>query len=98
MPLFSVVMPTYNRADLRRYALQGTLEQDFDDYEIIVSDNASSEDTRQVVADLGGNRVRYVNPGNHLNVADSWDFAVRHAKGKYVMILGDDDCMSPTRY
>ena len=38
-PFFSVVIPTRNRASLLRYALQTALDQDFDDYEIVVSDN-----------------------------------------------------------
>jgi len=95
MPLFSVVIPTYNRADLLRYALQSALEQTFDDYEIIVSNNCSTDNTRQVVADLDSNRVCYLKPEKHMNAADHWDFAARHARGKYIMILGDDDCMTP---
>jgi len=95
MPLFSVVIPTYNRAGLLQYALQGALEQTFDDYEIIVSDNCSTDNTRQVVADLDSKRVCYLKPEKHMNLADHWDFAVRHAKGRYIMMLGDDDCMTP---
>lgn len=95
MPLFSVVIPTYNGANLLQYALQSVLGQKFDDYEIIVSNNCSIDNTRQVVADLGGKRVRYLSPEKHMNAADHWDFAVRHAKGRYIMLLGDDDCMTP---
>lgn len=56
MPFFSVVMPTRNRGHLLRYGLQSALEQTFSYYEIVVSDNCSSDMTAEVVAELAGPR------------------------------------------
>ena len=91
MPLFSVLIPTWNRADLLKFAIQSVLSQDFGDYELIVSDNDSSDNTREVAESFGDSRVRYVNTGKHLTGADSWNFAYKQATGDYILALGDDD-------
>jgi glycosyltransferase involved in cell wall biosynthesis len=95
-PLFSIVIPTRNRAQLLPNALQSALEQTKNDYEIIVSDNNSTPETEQVVRRLGDSRVRYVRVDRTLAMPDSWEFAVSHARGEYITILSDDDALSPT--
>ena len=91
MPLFSVLIPTRNRADLLKYAMQSVLSQNFDNYELIVSDNASSDNTREVVESFNDSRVRYINPWRYLLSTDNWDFAYKQATGDYILALGDDD-------
>ncbi len=48
-PLFSIVIPTYNRSDLVQGAVRSVLGQTFDDFEVVVSDNCSQDDTREVI-------------------------------------------------
>lgn len=96
MPLFSIVMPTRNRANLLPNALQSALEQTYSDYEIVVSNNNSTDDTEQVVRNIEDGRVRYVQSDTTLPMSDSWEFALSHAKGEYITILSDDDAVSPT--
>ena len=91
MPLFSIVIPTRNRAALLRAALQSALAQTFDDYEVVISDNNSTDDTADVVRAVGKGRVRYVGTGRDLSMRDSWEFALRQARGEWVTILPDDD-------
>src|SRR2546421_10806093 len=95
-PLFSIVIPTRNRADLLRNALQSALEQTHDDYEVVVSDNNCTPETHEAVRRLGDGRVRYVRVERTLAMPDSWEFAVSHARGDYITILSDDDAVSPT--
>ncbi len=95
-PLFSVVIPTRNRAHLLQHALQSALHQTFDDYEIVVSDNYSQDGTAQVVKELSDSRVRYVRTDKPLSMPDSWEFALEHARGRYVTYLSDDDAMRPS--
>src|SRR5437867_4242176 len=83
VPLFSVVMPTRNRGHLLRYALRSALAQTFSDYEIVVSDNSSSDTTAQVVAELTGPRVKYVRTDRVMAMPDSWEFALDQARGEY---------------
>ncbi len=93
MPLFSIVIPTRNRAHLLKFALQSVLRQDCGDYQVIVSDNHSHDDTQQVVAQYADRRVEYVRPDTYLPVHDHWEFARQHARGDYLLILADDDCL-----
>src|SRR5258705_9700603 len=95
-PFFSIVIPTRNRAHLLRYALQSALNQDFDDYEIIVSDNCSEDNTAQVVKEAPGDLIRYVRPEKSLSMPDHWNFALDQIRGRYVTYLCDDDALAPT--
>jgi glycosyltransferase involved in cell wall biosynthesis len=94
-PLFSIVIPTRNRANLLQHALRSALHQEFDDYEIIVSDNYSSDNTEQVVRHLATGRVTYVRTTRPFHMADSWEFALSQARGEYVTYLCDDDAIHP---
>lgn len=94
-PFFSIVMPTRNRAHLLRHALQSALDQTFDDYEIIVSDNCSQDDTVRAVKELATSRVRYVRPNRPLSMPDHWEFALDYAQGRYITYLCDDDALYP---
>ncbi len=95
-PFFSVVIPTRNRARLVTYALQSALEQTFQDYEIIVSNNYSQDHTEQVVNDFAGPKVRYVKTDRVMSMPDHWEFALDQARGRYVTYLCDDDAFAPT--
>lgn len=93
-PLFSIVIPTRGRPALLRYALESALNQRFDDYEIVVSDNSDSDETFKLVNNFADNRIRYVKTDRILSMPDSWEFALTKATGEYVTFLGDDDVHS----
>src|SRR4051794_27043114 len=92
---FSVVIPTPERADTPPFALRTCLDQKFDDYEVIVSDNHSSPATRAVVDEVAHPKVRYVRTPEPMAMSANWEFAVSHARGEYVTVLGDDDALLP---
>ena len=94
-PLFSVVIPTRNRANLLPSALQSALEQTFEDFEVIVSNNNSRDDTKAVVESFDDRKLRYVETGRTLAMPDHWEFALDHARGQYVTYLCDDDAWCP---
>lgn len=94
-PLFSIVMPTRNRGHLLRYALQSALAQSFDDYEIVVSNNDSEDDTAEVIEEFAHPRLRSVRTTSALPMPDHWDFAAEHAAGEYLTYLCDDDALAP---
>jgi len=95
-PLFSIVIPTRNRVNLLQHALRSALRQEFDDYEIVVSDNHSSDKTEQVVRDLAAGTVTYARTPRSVDMADSWEFGLRQTRGRYVTYLSDDDAIHPT--
>ncbi len=90
-PFFSIVMPTRNRAVTLRYAIQTALFQDFDDFEVVVSDNFSSDDTREVALGCNDSRVRHVRTAELIPMTMNWEFGISNARGKYVILLSDDD-------
>jgi glycosyltransferase involved in cell wall biosynthesis len=92
-PLFSIVIPTYNRSDLVQGAVRSVLDQTFGDFEVVVSDNCSQDDTREVIERIEDRRVRYVKTPAHGVIADSWEFARSQARGTLVMMLSDDDAL-----
>jgi glycosyltransferase involved in cell wall biosynthesis len=89
-------MPTRNRASLLRSSLESAVDQKFQDYEIIVSDNNSTDDTRVVVEDFmkSSDKVQYVNPGRDLSMCDNWEYVLLQARGRYVVYLCDDDALA----
>jgi len=96
VPFFSVLMPTRNRASLLKSALRTAVNQEFADYEIIVSDNNSQDETKEVVEGFirSSERVRYINPGRDLSMCDNFEFVLSHAAGEYVLYLSDDDALA----
>jgi hypothetical protein len=90
-PRFSLVIPTRNRPRTLAACLRSCLAQKFDDFEVVVSDNNSPPDTREVVLSAGDPRVKYFRTPADLAVTDSFEFAIEKATGEYVMMLGDDD-------
>ncbi len=92
---FSVLLPTRNRLELLRYAIESVRRQDFADWEIVISDNASDEDIAGHVRSLGDARIRYARTESFVPVTDNWNNALATSTGDYVVMLGDDDCLMP---
>jgi glycosyltransferase involved in cell wall biosynthesis len=95
-PRFSVVVPTRDRADTLQHALQTCLVQNFEPYEIVVSDNGTSGATRQLVEQIASDLIKYVHTPRPLAMSDSWEFALQHASGEFVIFIGDDDGLLPS--
>src|SRR5262245_7897864 len=94
-PLFSIVIPTYNRSELVQGAVRSTLSQSLGDFEVVVSDNCSEDDTRAVIERFEDPRVRYVRTPTHGTIGNSWEFARSQARGTLLMMLSDDDALVP---
>ena len=89
-------MPTYNRAPLLSLAIQSVLEQTFADFEIIVHNSASPDNTREVVMGFDDSRIRYFETDNKLSAGDNYQSGLSHARGEYITFLSDDDAYTPT--
>lgn len=94
MPKVSIIIPTLNRAHLLRSALKSALEQDYKDIEILVSDDCSDDDTRDVATKTGDERVRYVRTPKRIDMAQSFEFALQQARGEYLTFLTDDSYLT----
>ena len=89
----SVLLPTRNRLFLLKYAVESVRRQDYEDWEIVVSDNDSTEDVGGYVNSLDDPRIRYFRTDRFLPVTDNWNNALSKSRGDYVVMLGDDDCL-----
>jgi hypothetical protein len=94
-PLLSVLLPTRNRLDYLRYAVETVRRQDDPDWELVVSDNDSEEDIAGFVEGLDDPRIRYVRTASFVPVTENWNNALAHSRGRYVVMLGDDDGLMP---
>ena len=92
-PTFSIVIPTYNRCELVGGAIRSALAQTYTDFELVVSDNHSADETRSVIETFGDERLRYVQPPEHMVMPDHWEFVRSQARGDLVLLLGDDDAL-----
>ncbi|CQD22838.1 glycosyl transferase family protein [Mycobacterium europaeum] len=94
-PEFSVLLPTRNRVELLAQAITTVRAQDEASWEIVVSDNASEEDVRGLVEGLDDPRIRYLRTDAPLPVTANWNRAADAATGRWVVMLGDDDGLTP---
>lgn len=95
-PKFYIVIPTRNRYNTLRYAVQTCLNQDYENVEVIVSDNASTDNTPQITQVFNDKRLRYQRSEKLLPMLYSWEFALSSVKEPgYVHFMGDDNGITP---
>jgi glycosyltransferase involved in cell wall biosynthesis len=90
-PLFSVVIPTYNRASKLQRALESVLAQSYDNFEILVMDDGSTDNTAEVVASFADPRITYRWDKNFGGPARPRNRGVALAKGEWICFLDADD-------
>jgi glycosyltransferase involved in cell wall biosynthesis len=92
MVFFSVIIPTYNRAHLIRETLQSIINQTYKNWECIVIDDGSTDNTRDVFYEIinNDNRIKYFFQSNAERSA-ARNNGIKHAKGKYICFLDSDD-------
>lgn len=92
-PQVSIGMPVYNGAAYIREALDSLLAQTFKDFELIISDNASTDDTQAICEEYARRdpRIRYVRQGENKGVLANFQFVLDQAKGDYFMWAAADD-------
>src|ERR1700761_2428511 len=93
-PFFTVVIPVFNRADVLGRALQSVLAQRFQDFEIVVVDDGSSDDPGAVIDAIGDARIRYVRQQNGGGAA-ARNRGFDEARGRFVALLDSDDRFLP---
>ncbi|MFB4393843.1 MULTISPECIES: glycosyltransferase [unclassified Pseudomonas] len=95
-PLLSVVIPTYNYGRYLTECIQSVLDQGVDDVEILVLDNASTDDTPKVMAAFADNpQVRYIRNRYNYGPGYNWRNGLRIAQGRYFTFLSADDYFNP---
>lgn len=89
-PFFSIVIPTRNRPQFILDTAISAIAQQFDSFEVILSDNSSDNATRdRLRASEHCGSITYIRPPQEILMPDHWEFATSHAKGEYVLVLTD---------
>src|SRR4051812_44716056 len=96
-PLVSVVIPTYNHAQFLGRALGSVIAQTYTNWEAIVVDNHSQDDTDAVVASQSDPRIKLLKIHNNGVIAASRNKAMREARGEWIAFLDSDDAWYPEK-
>lgn len=88
--LFSIIVPTYNRAHLISRSINSIINQNYKNWELIIVDDGSTDNTEEVVDSLNDKRIRYFYK-NHEERSIARNFGIDKAKGEYLSFLDDDD-------
>lgn len=98
-PTVSIVMPTYNRADLLPRSIDSILCQDFADFELLIVDDGSTDDTAEVVEGLQTRdpRLRYLKLPENRGPAAARNEGLDNASGKYIGLADSDDLWLPCK-
>jgi glycosyltransferase involved in cell wall biosynthesis len=91
-PFFSVIIPTYNRGKMLPKAIESVINQDYNDWELIVVDDGSTDDTKNIIENFCKNdpRIKYVYQDNQERSA-ARNQGIENSSGKYVCFLDSDD-------
>jgi glycosyltransferase involved in cell wall biosynthesis len=95
-PLVSICIPTYNRAGMINKAIESALGQSYWNLEVIVVDNASVDNTAEVVASFHDERLTYVKNTVNVGLFGNFNRCIELSTGKYLHILHSDDYLDPT--
>jgi glycosyltransferase involved in cell wall biosynthesis len=89
----SIIIPTYNRAGLVDGAIRSVLDQSYADWELIVIDDASTDDTKQIIEryTLRDPRIRYIRQPKNLGISSTRNKGIAEAHGTYIAMLDSDD-------
>jgi glycosyltransferase involved in cell wall biosynthesis len=96
MPLVSVIIPAYNQGKYVGEAIQSVLGQSFRDFEIIVINDGSTDETSQVAKSFSDARLRYIFQENQ-GLSAARNTGIRNSKGVYITYLDADDLFTPTK-
>jgi glycosyltransferase involved in cell wall biosynthesis len=94
-PFFSIIIPTYNRVHILQEAINGTLNQTFEDFELIISDDGSTDGTNKMVEASTDARVKYLFHPNQ-GVCSARNEGAKQAKGEFLIFLDSDDQVAPS--
>ena len=94
-PLVTIAIPTFNRARLLKDCILSALSQTYQHFEIVVSDNASTDETVEVLRQFRDRRLRVIRQRSNIGMLPNWNACLAEAKGDYILFVSDDDRIAP---
>ena len=97
LPLVSVVMPVYNSEKYLKEAMDSILSQSYQNIELVIIDNGSSDSSRKIILSISDSRIRFLQNEQNFGIVFSRNRGLEEAAGKYVATLDSDDIALPGR-
>lgn len=97
MELISIIMPAYNCASFIREAVDSVLAQTYSNWELIIVDDCSTDDTAEVIDSYDDSRIQYLRNAQNMGAAMTRNEALNVAKGRYIAFLDSDDIWMPSK-
>ena len=92
---YSILIPTYNKCEYLKFTLETILKNKNKNFEVIISNDYSNDDTDNLLKNIKDERVKAIKPPIKLTQAKNYEFLLNLANGEWVTILGDDDGILP---
>jgi len=92
---YSILIPTFNKDKYLQHTIKSILDNDYKNFELIISDDFSTDDTNKVLSEINDSRVKIIKPPFKLTQTKNYEFILSHAQGEWITILGDDDGVLP---
>ena len=89
-PLVTIAIPTFNRASLLRECVRSALSQTYRHFEVLVSDNASTDETKEILGQFSDGRLRVIGQETNIGLLPNWNACLAEARGDYVIFLPVD--------
>ena len=98
-PKVSIILPTYNRAHIIEKAIQSVLNQTYQDFEIIIIDDGSKDDTKKIIRGFQekDNRIKYIRFEENKGAAAARNAGIKMSKGEYITFQDSDDEWLPEK-
>ena len=95
-PFITIIIPTRDRSETLSATLKTCISQDYDNLEIIISDNYSKDNTFDVVNSFNDKRLKYIKTPHRISMSSNYEYALQSmSKEGFVSIIGDDDGLMP---
>ncbi len=96
-PTVSVIIPSYNHARFIAEAIQSVLDQTFQDFEIVITDDGSTDNSIEVIEKFTDERIRLFRHASNQGACVTSNNCIKQARGKYIAMLSSDDVWLPTK-
>ena len=92
-PIVSICVPTFNGAATVSETIRSILQQSFQEWELVISDDESADNTLTKIKEFDDPRIRIISSRPRTTPADNWNHCIEHAQGKYIKVMGQDDLL-----
>lgn len=93
---YSIILPSYNGGEYLKSCVSSIISQDYENYELIISDDHSVDSTVSYLQTISSNsKIRIISPSERLSMAEHWEWALSHAAGEWLIFVGQDDALQP---